>query len=176
MSEATAKRPNRAVLLATIAWATSLLALAPAASGGTYTVASCDSAAAFGHNATAWARYGNAGSAYEDCPTHGGPTAGVSNRLTAGTYTGFSHSGHFFTAPPGTTITQLRWAGRMARGNCTWGAYFRAAPSGAPVLGMPHGQFCQTTGYDTRGWPTGYAVPAGTTQLEQLVEIGRAHV
>ena len=76
----------------------------------------------FGYSSAAWAPFGNAGSAYEACPTGGGSTAGVSNRLIGTTYTGYSHSGHVFTAPPGATITHVRWAGRMARDNCRWGS------------------------------------------------------
>ena len=144
----------------------------PTAVAGQYTVVSCDSAAAFGHNTTAWVRFANAGTAYEACPTNGSPTAGVSNRLTQGTYVGFSHSGHAFTAPPGATITRLRWAGRMSRSNCRWGVYFRALPSAAPVLGMPQGQVCTTLGFDNRGWPIPEPVPGGTTRLEQLVVCG----
>ena len=172
MSELTGSRRNSTLLSSATACAAALLALCPVAKAGQYTVVSCDSAAAFGHNATAWVPYANAGSAYATCPTNGGFTSGISNRLTGGTYVGFSHSGHAFTAPPGATITSLRWAGRMARDNCTWGVYYRAVPSGAAVLGMPNGQFCSTTGYDTRGWPAPYNVPPGTTRLEQLVICG----
>jgi hypothetical protein len=149
-----------------------MLVLPLAAEARPYTVVSCDSAAGFGHNAAAWARYGNAGVIYESCPTNGGPNSGISNRLTGGTYAGFSHSGHAFTAPPGATITQIRWSGRMARDSCKWGAFIRAAPSGAAVMGMPNGQFCEALGFDNRGWPMPYGVPAGTTQLEQLVICG----
>src|SRR5262245_42562301 len=105
MSDITAGHRGRAVAgTAGIALA---IAFCPAAFAGQYTVASCDSAAAYGHNTTAWAPFGNAGSAYEACPTNGSPTAGISNRLTQGTYGGFSHSGHAFTAPPGATIARF---------------------------------------------------------------------
>ena len=174
MSEITARRINSTLLSSAVVCAIALAALCPVASAGQYTVASCDSAAAFGHNTTAWVPFANAGTAYEACPTNGGPTAGVSNRLTQGTYGGFSHSGHAFTAPPGATITGIRWAGRMARDNCRWGVYFRAVPSGAAAFGMPNGQFCETLGFDNRGWPTPLAVPGGTTRLEQLVICGAA--
>src|SRR5215210_2233866 len=70
-----------------------------------YTVVSCDSAGVFGYSSSAWTQYGNAGTAYEACPSAGGPTAGISNRLIGTTYPGFSHSGHGFTAPRGATIT-----------------------------------------------------------------------
>jgi hypothetical protein len=60
----------------------------------------------------------------------------------------------------------------MSRDNCRWGVYFRALPSDAPVLGMPHGQVCTTLGFDNRGWPIPEPVPAGTTRLEQLVFCG----
>jgi hypothetical protein len=172
MSEVTARLRNRILLITVAGCATALLALSATAMAGQYTVVSCDSAAAFGHNAAAWVPYANAGSAYSSCPTNGGFTAGISNRLTGGTYPGFSHSAHSLTAPAGATITKVRWAGRMARDNCAWGVYFRALPSGTPVLGMPNGQFCLTTGYDTRGWPAEYGVPAGTTRLDQLVICG----
>src|SRR5215213_11245580 len=116
MRETTTKLRNAtAVVIASSALA--MLALPFPAEARPYTVVSCDSAAGFGHNAAAWVPYGNAGVFYESCPTNGGPNSGVSNRLTGGTYGGFSHSGHAFTAPPGATITQIRWAGRMARDN-----------------------------------------------------------
>jgi hypothetical protein len=172
MSDSTAGRINILIGSSAAACAIALAALCPVARAGQYTVVSCDSAAAFGHNTTAWVAYGNAGTAYEACPTNGGPTAGVSNRLTQGTYGGFSHSGHAFTAPPGATITRIRWAGRMARDNCRWGVYFRAVPSLTPVLGMPNGQVCETLGFDNRGWPIPVTVPGGTTRLEQLVVCG----
>src|SRR5215208_3458491 len=172
MSDSTAGRINNFLVSSAAACAIALAALCPGVRAGQYTVVSCDSAAAFGHNTTAWVPFGNAGTAYEACPTNGSPTAGVSNRLTQGTYVGFSHSGHAFTAPPGATITRIRWAGRMARDNCRWGVYFRAVPSGSPILGMPNGQFCETLGFDNRGWPIPQTVPAGTTRLEQLVICG----
>lgn len=158
--------------LAAALHAATLMTFCSDAIAGQYTVASCDSAATFGHNSAAWARFANAGSTYERCPTNGGETAGVSDRLTEGTYGGFSFSGHYFSAPPGATITQLRWAGRMARGNCRWGILFRALPSDTAVLGAPPGQFCETAGFDNRGWPMPFTVPAGTTRLEQLVFCG----
>jgi hypothetical protein len=172
MSNATARRTHSTLLSTAAACAIALVALCPVARAGQYTVVSCDSAAAFGHNTTAWVPFGNAGTAYEACPTFGGLTAGVSNRLTQGTYGGFSHSGHAFTAPPGATITKIRWAGRIARDNCRWAVYFRAMPSGALVLGMPNGQFCETLGFDNRGFPLEQFAPGGTTRLEQLVICG----
>lgn len=60
----------------------------------------------------------------------------------------------------------------MARDYCRWGVYFRALPSGTPVFGMPNGQFCETLGFDNRGWPIAQPVPGGTTRLDQLVICG----
>src|SRR5215217_5826720 len=134
-----------------------------------YTVVSCDAAGMFGYSSEAWTAFGNAGSAYEACPTAGGSTAGISNRLIGGTYSGFSHSGHAFSAPPGATITSVRWAGRMARDNCSWAAMLRALPSGAVIMGLPNGQYCTSTAFDNRGWPMPFAAPAGTTTVQQLV-------
>ena len=151
-----------------------VLVLCPSATAGQYTIVSCDSAAAFGYNTAAWVPFRNAGAAYEACPTIGSPTAGVSDRLTQGTYGGFSHSGHAFTAPPGATISRFTWAGRMSRAGCRWGVYIRALPSDTPILGMPHGQYCDALGIDNRGFPLPELVPAGTTRLEQLVFCGAA--
>ena len=137
-----------------------------------YTVVACDSAGLFGYSSAAWEPFANAGNAYKGCPTGGGSTAGVSNRLIGTTYAAFSHSGHAFTAPPGATITHVRWAGRMARDNCHWATFVRASPSGALVLGLPNGGYCDATGFDNRGWPMTFAAPEGTTRLEQLVICG----
>ncbi len=137
-----------------------------------YTVFSCDSAALLGYSSAAWAPFGNAGNAYAACPTGGGSTAGVSNRLIGTTYGGYNHSGHVFTAPPGATITYVRWAGRMARDSCRWATFLRAVPSGAPIMGLPHGQYCDSTAFDNRGWPMTFAAPEGTTRVEQLVFCG----
>ena len=137
-----------------------------------YTVVSCDSAGLVGYNSAAWVPFASAGSAYAACPTGGGSTAGVSNRLIGTTYSGFSHSGHAFTAPPGATITHVRWAGRMARDNCHWGTYLQAIPSRASIMGLPHNQYCDSTAFDNRGWPMTFAAPEGTTRVEQIVFCG----
>jgi hypothetical protein len=133
MSEPIAKPRINTPLVAAAAFAAAALALPGAATAGTYTVVSCNSAGLFGYNASAWVPHSNAGTAYETCPTNGGFTAGVSNRMTGQAYSGYNFSGHAFTAPPGTTITKLRWGGRMARSNCSWGTFVRAVPSDATV-------------------------------------------
>ncbi len=152
--------------------ALSVLWMPQPAAARPYTVLSCDSAGLFGYSSAAWVPFANAGNAYQGCPTGGGSTAGVSNRLIGATYAGYSHSGHAFTAPPGATITHVRWSGRMARGNCRWATYVRALPSGALVLGLPNGGYCDATGFDNRGWPMTFAAPEGTTRVEQLVICG----
>jgi hypothetical protein len=159
---------------AVLAAAALVLAFAAPASARTYTVVSCNSAFAFGSNASAWERFSNAGSTYETCPSNGGLTAGVSNRMTGQSYGGFSSSGHAFNAPPGTSITGLKWGGRLARNYCYWGTFIRALPSGAPVVGAPNGQYCQLTDWDSSNTPLPYSVPPGTTRLEQLVICGAA--
>ena len=151
-----------------------MMALPQAAAARPYTVVSCDSAGLFGYSSAAWAPFGNAGSAYEACPTGGGSTDGVSNRLIGATYSGFNHSGHVFTAPPGATVTSVRWSGRMARDNCRWGTWVRAIPSGASIMGLPHGQYCDSSAFDNRGWPLSFGAPEGTTSVEQLVFCGAA--
>src|SRR5918994_546011 len=172
MTEVTAKSRKRIRWTVTLIATWASLVAAGAANARPYTVVSCDSAGLFGHSSAAWAPFANAGSTYATCPSGGGLFAGISDRLTGATYGGFSFSGHAFTAPPGTSITRVRWAGRMARDNCSWGTYIRAVPSGAAVLGLPPNQFCTTSGWDTRGWPMPYGVPSGTTRLEQFAICG----
>ena len=152
-----------------VATAGAVLACTTPASAGTYTVVSCNSAWAWGSNASAWQPDSNAGGAYATCPTNGGFTAGVSNRLTGQSYSAFSYSAHAFNAPSGTSITGIRWAGRVARGNCDWATFMRAMPSGASVLGLPNGRYCYQNDFDFTNAPFNYTVPSGTTRLEQLV-------
>ena len=137
-----------------------------------YKVVSCDSAEHFGHSSAAWMPFGTAGRAYSTCPSGGGDVAGISNRLTGSQYAGSAGSAHAFDAPAGTTITSIRWGGRMARDSCDWGVYIRALPSESPVVGMPNAQYCGTNGLDTRRFPFTFPVPGGTTRLEQLVICG----
>jgi hypothetical protein len=167
-------RNLRRPTLAVAAFGLFVLCMPSSAAGRPYTVVSCDSAGLFGYSGAAWVPFANAGSTYQGCPTGGGPTAGISNRLIGTTYSGFSHSGHGFTAPPGATITHVRWSGRMARDNCRWATSVRAMPSQVVVMGLPYGSYCDTTGWDNRGWPMTFAAPEGTTRLEQLVVCGAA--
>jgi hypothetical protein len=170
----TSNRRTGTILRAWVGAACGLvLMLSPqSASARPYTVVSCDSAGLFGFSGAAWAPFGNAGWAYASCPSGGGDTAGISNRLIDGTYSGFAHSGHALRAPPGATITAVRWAGRLARNNCEWGTFLRALPSGASIMGLPNGQYCTSGAFDNRGWPMTFGTPAGTTRVDQLVICG----
>jgi hypothetical protein len=171
MTNAIASPRSHACLGALILAACALFAMSlpHSAAARPYTVVACDSAGAFGFSSAAWTPFGNTDGAYAACPTGGASTAGVSDRLIEGTYAGFSHSGHSFNAPRGATITQVRWAGRMARDNCRWGVSLRALPSGATITGMPNGAYCDTKAFDNRGWPMPFATPERTTGLQQLV-------
>jgi hypothetical protein len=164
--------PNAKLPLCIVVALVAVLTCAGSATARTYTVLSCNSAVSFGSNASAWEPFSNAGSTYETCPTNGGFTAGVSNRMTGQAFGGFSFSGHAFNAPPGTNITGIRWAGRIARNACYWGTFMRAVPSGAKVLGLRNGEYCSETDYDFSNYPISYPVPPGTTRLEQLVICG----
>ena len=150
-----------------------VLMLAPqTAAARPYTVVSCDSAGLFGFSSAAWAPFGNAGWAYESCPTGGGDTAGISNRLIGGTYSWFQPLRALVQGAPGATITAVRWAGRLARDNCNWGTFLRALPSGAAIMGLPNGQYCTSAAFDNRGWPMTFGTPEGTTGVDQLVICG----
>jgi Bacterial Ig-like domain len=174
MMNVTSRPRTRAGLRAVVGAACGLLLmLVPhSAEARPYTVFSCDSAWLFGFSSAAWTPFGNAGVAYASCPTGGGATAGISNRLVGWTYSGFSASAHAFRAPPGATITAVRWAGRIARNNCNWGTFLRALPSDVAILGMPPSQYCTTEEFDNRAWPMTFGTPAGTTGIDQVVICG----
>ena len=98
-----------------------------------------DSASLFGYSSAAWAPFANAGSTYATCPSGGGLFAGISDRLTGATYRGFDFSGHGFSAPAGTSISSVKWAGRLARDNCSWGQYIE------PCRAKPRWSDCRPT-------------------------------
>ena len=41
-------------------------------------------------------------------------------------------------------------------------------------MGLPHGQYCDSSAFDNRGWPLSFGAPEGTTTVEQLVFCGAA--
>jgi hypothetical protein len=92
--------------------------------------------------------------------------------MTGQPYGGFRFAGHAFNAPAGTSITSIRWGGRLARNACYWGTFMRAIPSGAKVLGLANGEHCTQTDFDITNYPISYPVPPGTTRLEQMVICG----
>ncbi|MBN1527714.1 MAG: hypothetical protein JW895_01540 [Thermoleophilaceae bacterium] len=98
----------------------------------------------------------------------------MSDRIPRATGAGLSYSAHTFSAPPGTRITGLRWAGRIARGNCTWGAWLAALPSGTPLLGVKPNLGCAVSGLDLRTASIPVTIPAGTTRLQQMIACGAA--
>ena len=63
----------------------------------------------------------------------------------------------------GATITQVRWSGRGHATTATGARTSERYPSGAPIFGLPVGQYCDATGFDNRGWPMPFAAPEGTT-------------
>ncbi len=141
---------------------------APAAGARPYTVVSCDAALA-GFSAEAWRPSGTVGSAYSTCPSSGGLNAGISNRITGVTVPALSNSSHTFTAPAGTTISSLRWGGRLARGSCSWGAMMLAQPASRFVFGLRPNLACADTALDIRGSTIPLPLPAGVTSVQQLL-------
>ena len=112
------------------------------------------------------------GSPYAVCPSQGSLNAGISDRITGVTVPGLAFSGHTFTAPPGSRIAGLRWGGRFARGDCHWGAFLLALPSTSMIFGLARNAQCASTGIDIRGTPLAFAVPQGTTGLQQVIVCG----
>ena len=110
-----------------------------------------------------------AGSSYAACPTSGIPTRGISDRITTPTGSRLTLSTHVFQAPTGTTITALRWGGRLSRGNCDWGAMMQALPAKTVIFGLQAHSGCAVSGLDIGDQTLPFAVPAGTTGLQQSI-------
>src|SRR5215204_3597183 len=161
------KRLRLAPVVCALVW----IALAPEEAGArTYTVVSCDAAFGMALSAEAWMPSTTIpGSSYAVCPSTGGENTGISDRITRATGAGLNYSAHNFTAPPGTRITELRWGGRLARGNCAWGASVQAFPTGTLLLGVRPNTGCAVSGLDIRSSPLALPVPAGRTRLQQIV-------
>jgi hypothetical protein len=170
-ADATRHRPARALLVAGAAVIV-LLASSPASLARSYTVLSCDAAFFQGFSAEAWTPQAATGSAYASCPSHGGLTTGISNRITDVTVGRNAYSMHAFNAPAGTSITGFNWSGRFARNDCGWMAAIWAQPGGHYVFGLLDNRQCNINELDIRGQSIPWTVPAGTTRLEQVVVCG----
>jgi len=151
-----------------------LACMPAAASAGTYTVLSCDAAFTGGYSSEAWVPAATVGSTYSLCPSRGEETRGISDRAVDLTASALGFAAHSFTAPPGTSITSLRWGGRLMRGHCSWGALIQALPSRAQLVGLSPNRTCGTSGLDIRGQSLAFPTPAGTTSLQQIVLCGQA--
>ena len=145
----------------------------PAAEARSYLVLSCDAVPGSASSSEAWFPSTSvSGSSYAVCPSQGSLNAGISDRITSATVPGLAYSGHTLTAPPGSWITGVRWGGRFARGDCHWGAFLRALPSTTMIVGLAQNSQCASTGLDIRGTPLSFAVPQGTTALQQVIVCG----
>ncbi len=165
------KLPHRATAVLSLAVALLLpLMVAPASEARPYTVVSCDAAPGF--SAEAWRAAGSAGSAYSTCPTLGGENAGISNRITGVTVPALADSSHTFTAPTGSTISSIRWGGRLARGDCRWGVMMLAQPGNGYVFGLRPNATCLSTALDIRSTTIPFTMPAGTRAVQQIAVCG----
>jgi hypothetical protein len=167
-ADATNRLPARVSLVA-LAGAIVLLASSSVSLARPYTVLSCDAAIFQGSSAEAWTPSGSVGRAYSSCPSGGGDTTGISNRITNVTVGRYAHSRHAFDAPYGTSITGFSWSGRFARNSCGWATALYAYPGTHYLFGLLGNQQCGITALDIRGQSIPWTVPAGTTRLEQLV-------
>lgn len=154
-----------AVLLACVLGAPST------AHAGSYTVLACDAAGAFGHASGSWAHVALPNVGYTNCPSNGDAFRGISTRIDGPVPNGTPERAAFY-APAGTSITNLRWSGRMARGACHWAVGMQAMPSNSLVIGWRAGQSCPGTDYDIGGAVLDLPVPGGTTYLLQNVQCG----
>lgn len=141
------------------------LCLTASAQAGSYTVSTCGDIPNF-----AWRLDATPGHQAEAlCPSGNSDYRGITTRITqpvaAGTY-----ERAFFDAPPGTTITGFRWAGRANRESCVWSTEIRAQPADQTILGNRAGRNCGTSGFNLPSLD--FPVPAGTTQLFQNVQCG----
>ena len=96
----------------------------------------------------------------------------MTTRLVGSTYSAFTGAAYDFNAPPGTTITGLKWSGRYSRTNCTWHVRMTAYPADSDLFGVRGGQQCSINSLDIASSIGGWTAPPGTTQLRQLVVCG----
>lgn len=167
------RRP-RAVLLAAALIAWWWVAASPA-EARPYTVYACDAAGFWGYANNAWTPLG-AGTIESRCPSNNDSQRGLTTRIVGGdSYPGLTASIFDFFAPPGTTITGIRWSGRLARNNCAWSASIVAYPAASIVVGVPNEAYCSTEEFDLFSSILSFPAPAGTTHLRQMVICGRTN-
>ena len=169
---AASRRPalSRAVLcLVSIALA--VAGFAPTAQARPYTVYACDAAGFWGSPNNSWSPAGS-GTVESRCPSNADWQRGMTTRLVGSTYPAFTGAAYDFNAPPGTTITGLKWSGRYSRTNCTWHARMTAYPADRDLFGVRAGEQCSINSLDIASSIGGWTAPPGTTQLRQLVVCG----
>ena len=169
---AASRRPalSRAVLcLVSIALAVG--GFAPTAQARPYTVYACDAAGFWGSPNNSWSPAGS-GTVESRCPSNADWQRGMTTRLVGSTYPAFTGAAYDFNAPPGTTITGLKWSGRYSRTNCTWHARMTAYPADRDLFGVRAGEQCSINSLDIASSIGGWSAPPGTTQLRQLVVCG----
>ena len=164
-------RPRHRALAGVFLGVALAMAAAPVSEARPYTVVSCD-AAVPGYSSEAWRPAGMPGSAYSTCPANGGLNAGISNRITGLTVPILASSSHTFTAPAGTTISSIRWGGRLARGDCSWGVMMLAQPLSRYIFGLRPNAGCTNTALDTSSATIPFLLPAGTTSIQQIATCG----
>ena len=154
-----------ALVAALCALATSLPASAEARP---YVVFACDAATYWGYANNAWSAIGQ-GTIESRCPSNNDDQRGMTTRMVGGAFAGFAHSIYHFDAPPGTTITALKWSGRMARNNCNWRTTISANPGDHRLIGLLNGQQCSIPSLDVGLSHLTLTPPVGTTSLRQMV-------
>ena len=157
-----------ALVAALCALATSLPGTAEARP---YVVFACDAATYWGYANNAWTAIGQ-GTIESRCPSNGDDQRGMTTRMVGGAFAGFAHSVYQFDAPPGTTITALKWSGRMARNNCNWRTTISANPGDHRLIGLLNGQQCSIPSLDVGSSHLTLTPPVGTTSLRQMVLCG----
>ncbi|MET0513322.1 MAG: hypothetical protein ABW135_16770, partial [Thermoleophilaceae bacterium] len=144
---------------------------APTAQARPYTVYACDAAGFWGSPNNSWSPAGS-GTVESRCPSNADWQRGMTTRLVGSTYPAFTGAAYDFNAPPGTTITGLKWSGRYSRTNCTWHARMTAYPADRDLFGVRAGEQCSINSLDIASSIGGWSAPPGTTQLRQLVVCG----
>lgn len=172
-------RTNQLTVIGALAALASVLflfvcAIAPlSAYAGSYRVLACDAHTGQpGVSANrSWELSATPGHSAESlCPSGGNAYRGIATRIISSVSAG-TFERATINAPAGTTITELLWNGRGARGNCTWAAELRARPSDQTIIGYKPHQNCNGTSFDYAA-TLSLGVPAGTTQIFQNVQCG----
>jgi hypothetical protein len=168
------RRPSRSLLIALTMAIASLAAPGPAIAGE-YTISICQADDA-GYVSTAFENFATRGMKWRRAcdPVAPGLRGLVSSNVMGdGRVPAGAQSGFLLDAPPGTTLSRLRWSGEARRRDCRYALQFFALRPGAPAVSIknvranrncPRPDFAQASVARLRAYDLG-----GATRIVQRV-------